>query len=529
MKKVLKVSRRGFLKAGGAASMAAAAAASFPGLVSATTPSSPPFAPGPGNKWPGRIATNYNSALRSYTGVARDPWFPGTADEQATIKKMTDDTIMLLTGKSTVAEAWRSIFPDTINANSKIGFKVNTNSPYVTSDVHMLQAIIAGLVSMNVGTPQNPAYLSKSNMTFWTSTNIYDNTAPAQETIDLETNHFMNRGLTATNLPGVNLVPVTSTHMHTGADAGACNYIGVPSSYSDALYESDFIINFPTIRGHSVAQLTMGFKSHFGSYNPSVNGWNGHWCYKDMCAIINSTGPVYKKTVLTVFCAFCGTMDKEAGYVSTFYNYARSKDPSVTDTKTMCNTLFMSTDPVTAEEWAYQVRSQADGGCYVDPGYLALCSGAPGAPYYIGIRDLDKMTVGEIINGVITKPIIPEVLTCLYVTLDSVSANGTYQFRAYDEDQLQALMNFTGTVDWSVDGGGSISSSGLFTSNGKLGTFTVTAALHSTPVDQGYRNLQSGGLGQHYPGPATNPAKRNRSICRNWMGSIRPAPCHRTY
>ncbi len=58
----------------------------------------------------------------------------------------------------------------------------------------------------------------------------------------------------------------------------------------------------------------------------------------------------------------------------------------------------------------------------------------------------------------------------------SVAAGGTQQFTATGYDQNGSLMSPQPTFTWSVSGGGSISSSGLFTAGSTAGTFTVTAS-----------------------------------------------------
>ena len=72
----------------------------------------------------------------------------------------------------------------------------------------------------------------------------------------------------------------------------------------------------------------------------------------------------------------------------------------------------------------------------------------------------------------------PPVLTTITVSpaSTSVQTGGTKQFSATGKDQFGQPMSPQPTFTWSVSGGGTISSSGLFTAGATTGTFTVTAA-----------------------------------------------------
>jgi len=59
--------------------------------------------------------------------------------------------------------------------------------------------------------------------------------------------------------------------------------------------------------------------------------------------------------------------------------------------------------------------------------------------------------------------------------------NGTVRFTTTAKDQEGSPIA-TRAVDWTVSGGGTIDASGLFTSNGTLGNFTVTATVRANPA-----------------------------------------------
>jgi hypothetical protein len=335
---------------------------------------------------------------------------------------MMDDSIMRFTDKPTVAEAWRSIFPDTINANSKIALKLTNGAQ---NDVYILQALFDGLTSMNVGTLENPAHLSRSNFTIWERVyHLKDTDVPADYKAEVQS-WLTAQGVTQANFPGITLIGCDAIHTHTGADAGACN--GGP--YADSLFNCDFLITFANVRSHgmgSVSYKTYGFKCHYGTYTPDTSNYtpsgsvwthssNGD-CVGDAQHLrnINCTGPVLNKTRLVVFCSLLATDIHEfGGQPASYYNYALSKDPSIetNDTArqktTMCNTLFMSTDPVTAEAWAVKMGYLADGVTepMTMPPYLRVSAGDVNSGvwdstlYNIGIMDFDKMDERWIVNG----------------------------------------------------------------------------------------------------------------------------------
>jgi hypothetical protein len=115
---------------------------------------------------------------------------------------------------------------------------------------------------------------------------------------------------------------------------------------------------------------------------------------------------------------------------------------------------------------------------------------APGTPYF-------DVTAGS--NGTCSRPVLctagagwdgptgrgsiagpraPSVLTTITVSpvSASVQIGGTQQFNATAKDQYGQPMSPPPTIDWSVDGGGTINAAGLFSATTAGGPFTVTAA-----------------------------------------------------
>ncbi|MFH0921047.1 MAG: T9SS type A sorting domain-containing protein [Fibrobacterota bacterium] len=395
----MRISRRNFLKASGAATAMTTMATGFIGLpASAAT-----LAASPLNKWPGRVVVNFNNQhAATMTG--------GTVSDKTILKAMVDDAIKMLTGQSTVAEAWRSIFPDTISASSKIAIKINIlNSGVVPPHPFVVMGVIDGLLAMNVGTVSVPAHLTASSIY------IYDGhcTGSAKNAL----------GYNATNFPGVNIITNDSESTRTGVDAGARG-----SQYANTLYTCNFLINMPGVRGHGdyAERATLGFKSHYGTYPTAYHEITGTQAAGTVNGTppylrdINCTGPVYNKTVLTLFNAiYACRLDNgpsTGGSPDQYYQWAKLFDPSIlsaAQNTTMANTLILSTDPAAAEALAYKMMRRRDSltTTVADlPAYLKSSAGitglmSDGVSYNIGVIDEALMNYGEIANTVVNHSI----------------------------------------------------------------------------------------------------------------------------
>jgi hypothetical protein len=369
MKKGRKVSRRTFLKTGSSAT--AVMALSAKKAFSNSNPS-------PLNKWPGRVVINYNNQHNAtITG--------GTAGDKTILKKMADDAIKLLTGQPTVGEAWRAIFPDTIDADSKIAIKINLLSTgVVPGHPFIVMGIVDGLMQMNVGTSQTPATLQESNITIYDANN---------------SSSSMNAlGYTSTNFPNVTRVPRDTLSSHGDGVRGY--------SYANSLANADFLINIPGMRGHgsSWGSATLGFKSHLGTYPTGP----AHGDPPNMLRDYNCLGPVYDKTVLTVCNAIYATNYNNGpstnGSPDSYNTYAKTKDPSVSTSRRNADTIIFSTDPVSAEFQIHKVMRINRNQSYTTasmPNYLRASGGVTGAlnpTYNIGVIEEADQVVGNIIN-----------------------------------------------------------------------------------------------------------------------------------
>lgn len=372
--------RRGFLKT----AVAGTAAVAFNPRIKSVFGSSESASRSPLNKWPGRVAINFNK------GAVKN----GEADVAVNIE-MIDETIKLLTGEETVGKAWKAIFPDSLSPISKIAVKVVAYNPF-KSGLHWscAKAVTDGLQQMDFDGTPFPA----ENITIYEMT-----TAPTA-------NAFTIAGYIPENFPGgVNISTVKNPV--DGGD-GALNN----RQYSSVLKEADFLINCFNARGHmlgdSDGKFTLGFKSHFGSYH---DPWGMHDSNGGVSKNIRElvcTGPVYKKQVLCVCASPFGSNEGNGpGGISgddlppdDFSTYVNQIDDTADTTHP--STVLMSTDAVAAEMQAIKIIRMNQGGKYGPsdlPAYVQSAAGVDKSgfspTYNIGIHDESKMDIYRIING----------------------------------------------------------------------------------------------------------------------------------
>ncbi len=365
----MPISRREFLKK----SAQSSAAISFAFGLSGFSPAEVQAEPSVLNKWPGRAVVNYNRNATT-----------GSSGNQEVIKSMVNDAIKLLTGQATVGEAWKAIFPVTLTAASKIAIKVNLLNSNTPTHPHVVKGITDGLQEMNINGTAFPA----ANIT------LYDNYS------------FSNSGYTLSLFPGISMLQQGDWAWKAHGDGAFGDAI-----YADALYNADFLINVPVLKGHgsSVGGVTLGFKNHYGTYTPGCYAANGdHHSYLQT---INCTGPVFNKTVLTIVSAIFAQLEMVGpdGVPQNFLTYARTRDASTSNPNP--NTLILSTDPVTAEFQGIKIQKIQGGKPYTVndmPDYLRASAGISGVlstTYNIGELNETQMACGEIVNGETTIPL----------------------------------------------------------------------------------------------------------------------------
>lgn len=361
----MAISRRKFLKTGAGAAAASTLLNSLGACAPQQKAAVPAFSPL--NRWPGRCVHNFNRAATENEKANRD-----------VIIAMVDDSIKLLTGEKDVGIAWRSVFPAALSAKSKIAIKVNILNPDFPPHPFVVLGIVEGLKRMSV---ENNSF-AVSNIVIYDSNNR---------------SSFEQAGFSGDLFPGVNMIH----HGSTQKDFGDGAHGNTP--YAETLHRCDYLINVPGLRGHAdySGKVTLGFKSHYGTYPPK---YHNNKTQPFLCDI-NCTGPVYKKTVLTVFGAIYGLKEGHGprGEADSYLSYTQKIDPKCTCQPP--STVLMSTDPVTAEYQAIKIMRMRENAPYtIDsmPAFLRASAGIDagiGANYNIGVIDETKMDVRRIVNG----------------------------------------------------------------------------------------------------------------------------------
>jgi hypothetical protein len=324
----------------------------------------------PLNKWPGRVVINFNKAGVTSSGVA----------DATVIKKMVDDAILLLTGETTLAAAWQSIFPTSLTATSKIAIKipVGFNDGLPAPHWASVKAITDGLQQMTLNGTNFPV----ANIT------IYDMAG---------TGTFAHAGYTAANFPDISILKDTAID---GGDGALSN-----RTYAQTLKNADFLINVFSPRGHSIgSSYSIGFKCHYGTYSDPAGM---HTDAPQNLRDINCEGPVYNKNVLSVCSGIYGMNEGHGpeGSADIYTTYAQSID--ITSTNQCPTTIIMSTDPVSAEMQTIKMMRINKSETYATtdmPDYLKASGGVMVSGWLpintIGIIDESAMDIRKIINGV---------------------------------------------------------------------------------------------------------------------------------
>ncbi|MBN1577283.1 MAG: twin-arginine translocation signal domain-containing protein [Chitinispirillaceae bacterium] len=380
----MAVSRRSFLKTTAAATAISATGSAVHAVLAEPAKVASSSSP---NKFRGRVAINFNKeAVTDY----------GTKKVNVdVIKKMVDDTIMLLTGKATVGEAWKEIFPSTLTATSKIAIKTNFYAPNIAPPSECLLAMVEGLRKMD---------FNGSKFT-GTITIFEGNTG----------NDFVKGGYDTASFTAQD-VTLTKASFTNGSDPATGE-----TKYTPILDQCDFLFNVFSARGHETSYtegFSLGFKSHYGTYATSGSSLSIHSnnAYSQRVRNLQCTGVISKKQVLSVSCAFfCNDEGTPMGSGnparSSFKTYAQSMDSTATCDSP--STIIMSTDTISCEMQVIKLlrlnKEKTNFGVSDMPKYLRASAGITGAlsdkTYDIGEIDGEKMDVGKMINGVVVKPV----------------------------------------------------------------------------------------------------------------------------
>lgn len=248
---------------------------------------------------------------------------------QDAVNQMVDTGVIHLTGKSSITDAWRSIFPN-YTTGQKIAIKVNFNNTFdcgtgsskIDALIQPVNAVVRGLKQMGV-----------SEQNIW----VFDATRPMPS-------RFVSGSL-------YNVV-FYDNNCHTPAGWSSVQPVfnppqGIsapdPVYLTDVLVNTHYVIDMPLMKPHISAGASLTFKNHFGSIDRPANL---HW-YIDVGQ--NNTAPsnyspmvdLYKnqniggKTKLII-----------GDGIFSSHGYSSPPEPWATfQDKSPCS-LFFSTDPV---------------------------------------------------------------------------------------------------------------------------------------------------------------------------------------
>jgi len=323
-----------------------------------------PLLTSPYNIYPGRVAIAYDYRVTQTISV-----------DTACLRRMLDSCIIKLTNAKQINDGWKSLFPVPLKKSSVIAIKTNLINPgNSTPHYYLILSIVKSLLSVRI---DNKWTLPPENIIVYDANNRHAFT---------EANYIKSQ------FPPIKFVKDTIVHYDDGADGYA---------YASSLNKCTYLINVFSLSGHNqnYGGFFLGFKNHYGSYDPSLAAQNQRGLVS-----MNCTGPVFKKTVLAICCGLYGIDERKGpfGGVSDFSTYVRSIDP-VSKGKNP-NTLIVSTDPVSCEVQAIKIlRLNKNRSYAIDslPDYLQSSAGIPrqNLPvYHIGIIDEKLMDIKKMIT-----------------------------------------------------------------------------------------------------------------------------------
>jgi hypothetical protein len=251
--------------------------------------------------------------------------------ELAIVTAMLHGAIRQLTGRTTTAAAWESLFPK-LAANTLIGIKINTLSGAgISTKPAVVDAIVDGLTQMLGAT--FPAY----NIIVFDDRGKDTHMKPAGFVLrDDQVNYRIASANWNTTLHNV---PVTTAETDAQKWGTTLDVKGFPQKLSTIVEAVDYLINVPVLKDHNLSGITFSMKNFYGIiHNPQ--GLHRNMCSPFIPELYNTevNGAKLKDKVrLIVGDALSGCY--QGGPAGPFM------------TMTPC-TLVIGTDPVAMDTWA---------------------------------------------------------------------------------------------------------------------------------------------------------------------------------
>ena len=304
-----------------------------------TPPATDTTVPGPSptptiTRTPGvgsRVVHVHNPDATSWAG-STDYW---NYVDQDVVNTMVDQGMMAMTGKLSVADAWKSLLPY-YQSGEGIAVKVNFNNKNTGCDeingkidaiIHPVNAIMRGLKQIGVRESDLWVYDATKPLPYhFTDACIYEDI----QFFDLWCH---NKARYSSDDPNA----VISFQVPPG--------IPLPDQQkvTDVLVDASYVINVPIMKAHACVGVTLAFKNHFGSIQKPLD------MHKYTCNGRDYSNPDYSplvdiyrnpnivgKTILTI---------GDAIFANWMNNVSEPK-PWTTFNNDVPNSLFFSTDPV---------------------------------------------------------------------------------------------------------------------------------------------------------------------------------------
>jgi hypothetical protein len=327
--------------------------------------------------FPGRViwvhdpnATNENCVPDNWN----DGYFLDKNCNQDIVDQMLAEGLLELTGETTETTAWDSIFHYFNRTHEKgdagysageiIFIKINSvhasswamNADYsikpggdygnVDTSPHAVFALLKQLVN-NAGVPQENIYVGDPFRDIYK--HCYDKWHAEFPDVNYCSNHEQTGRL--------QFVPSDSVIMYY-SDKGAVMDGAVQESYFTILYDADYIINLPAMKGHRWGGVTFFAKNFFGTVNRWEWGdYSAYDLHKGLCNPDN-TGMRDDYRMYRVFVDIMGHESlggKTLVYImdglwaSSYEHYPPEKFLSVPFNNDWCSSILVSLDPVAIE------------------------------------------------------------------------------------------------------------------------------------------------------------------------------------
>lgn len=352
-------SRRGFLKG-----MAATSA----GLLVA--PGALRAGGAPGGRETSRIVRVHHPGATSGIDVLPEP-----------VDQMVHAAVRELTGIAHTGNAWKSLFPG-ITAARRVGIKINLSCGDVPTHPEVVNAIVDGLLMMDLDGEQLPA----EHITVWDDTNSF---------FCAQTGYTVNYG-------GAGVQYYGTDHAGVGYDmAYTCDLthpLGIHTYHHPSkiiTQKSDYMINAAVIKDHSDAGVTLCLKNNYGSFDGVASihlhqGWNGDGHTRGEPGLnAYLRDQLGDKTRLFLVDATLGLYTGGPGYTP----------PGHTPPNWACNSLLVGLDPVAIDRiGTIKINEEraAHSLATLDPSHIAVAA-AP--PYSLGTDDPAQIELIELELG----------------------------------------------------------------------------------------------------------------------------------